>query len=86
MGIGEVAELLSLVVGDPYWRLIMRRCMHGLDVVAVLLQILYLFHLIHVLLLLQLRESPVDQLSVHLRVGQGCFARHLMLNDLLLGQ
>jgi hypothetical protein len=52
VGIGEVAELLSLVVGDPYWRLIMRRCMHGLDVVAVLLQILYLFHLIHVLLLL----------------------------------
>lgn len=55
MGIREVAELLSLIVSDPYWRLILRGSVHGLDEVALLLlQLLDLLDLLQILLLLQL--------------------------------
>jgi hypothetical protein len=68
VSIREVAELLSLVVGDPYWRLILHGRLHSLDEVVLLLQLLDFLDLLQILLLLQLRESSVDQLSVHLRV------------------
>lgn len=55
MSIREVAELLSLIVGDPYRRLILRGGVHGLDeVVLLLLQLLDLLDLLQILLLLQL--------------------------------
>ena len=38
------------------------------------LQFLYSFELILELLMLELREGPVDKLSVQLRVGYGCLA------------
>jgi hypothetical protein len=54
VSIREVAELLSLVVGDPYWRLILHGCLHSLDEVVLLLQLLDFLDLLQILLLLQL--------------------------------